>query len=125
MPGKLGKIGTRVNLALSSTSCEAGITFVQVDEVDVRTEIEFFSPEFAHTKNDECNRALFSGLFIFNKGRAVVPLHSCPSIFVRNLDRGISQRAQIVRRLFKGSMSQQVSRSNPQIFTVAVGSKPS
>ena len=111
MLGELGKIGPGVNWALSSTRCEAGITFVQIDEVDVRTEIQLFSPELAHAEHHKGNRAFFSRLF--NTGFPVVPLHSGPSVFVGNLDGGGGQGAQIAGRLFKRGPGKQVPRSNP------------
>ena len=111
MLGEFGKIGPGVDWAFFSAGGEAGVTFVQIDEIDVRTEIQFCSPELAHAEHHKGNRTFFSRLF--DTSKAVVPLHSGPGVFVGNLDRGVGQGAQIPGRLFEGSPSKQVARADP------------
>ena len=121
--GQFGKELPRIHPALASPRGRAGVALVHVDEVDVRTEIQFAAAQFAHPEHDERDRPSSAG-FRFHDDVAVVPDETRPRVLVGALHRGIGQAAQVGHGRFEIGPGEQVAYADAQVFAVAVVPQP-
>ena len=122
-PGQfLGQVGKELawcQAALAAPGGVPGIALVHIDQIDVGAEIQILAAELAHAKDDEAERPA-----VGRDGLAVQLTQPRSAVLVGDLDRRVSQTAQLPGRLFQPGQRQQVTGTDAQVRAVTVDPQP-